>query len=139
MSIDPAGDDEGNGGVVIVSSVGLFSMQVHQAHSNGDFVPRLLSAPSRFVNKDRRGVAIWGLFTSTSAQLRQRLEGVGTNGPLIDMEVLRQVRRQTGCRRRARNGLYGKVVRMRLLHGQVFEIEAIGTKVVHSPKRPTGR
>lgn len=53
------------------------------------------------------------------------------------MEVLREIRRQAGRRGRARDGLYGKVVGMRLLHGQVFEIEAIGTKAVHSPKRPT--
>lgn len=99
------------------------------------YLPRPLVWPSILaVNKDRRGVANWGL----NIELAGLCPFWTWNDPwkpfhipLVNMEVLRKISSQTSCGGRSSNGFHVEVVRTRLLHRQFFEIERVPTKPGH--------
>lgn len=60
--ISNAGEED-SGGVVIASSINLMSIPSSSCTITHQLLPRLLPLPKRFEeNKDRRGVATWGLY-----------------------------------------------------------------------------
>lgn len=66
-----AGEEDGSGGVVIVSSIYPDEKQTETRsvrRQSSHLLPRALPCPKRLEeNKDRRGVANWGLFLVSTA------------------------------------------------------------------------
>jgi len=62
-----------------------------------------------------------------------------SHSPPVDVKVLRQVCCQGRCRRRTRGRARTEKVRAGILHGQVSEVEAIGTKASPAAHRPHRR
>ena len=87
-------------------------------------------------NKDRRGVANCGLKIESArvsmgcwclcSHVHEHPPTVCNNEPLINVEVLRKIGSQAGGGRR--NRLDVEVIGTSLLHREIFEVEAIGTK-----------
>lgn len=59
--------------------------------------------------------------------------------PLVDMQVGRHVGSETRRRGGARNRLQGEVVRVRLFHAHIPEVEAVGPERLQVPSQMPGR